>query len=258
MTSFFRQRLIEILSFGIPLYFLIGLDLSARSFFLYLLMLLLYTISIKMFYSILAMALPSYQSVQLTALFMATVMILTSGFIVYPNAIPPYFVWVMWINPCYWAFQGFLSIEFTSNKYSALNECLMDEFGKTVEDIIFDDYGFQKGDEWIGYAFLFLAGLSLLSTIDLVLVAKYVRFQVLKKKEKDVVESLEGPKEFDATCPQVNLTFENICYDVKSSTTNETLRLLNDVSGAMMAGRMCALMGSSGAGKTTLMVSILF
>ena len=48
---------------------------------------------------------------------------------------------------------------------------------------------------------------------------------------------------------QVNLTFQGVCYDVKASTGGATLRLLTDVSGVFAAGRMCALMGSSGAGK---------
>ena len=56
---------------------------------------------------------------------------------------------------------------------------------------------------------------------------------------------------------KINLTFENISYEVKSSKGGETLKLLDNVSGALIAGRMCALMGSSGAGKTTLMVCFL-
>ena len=51
----------------------------------------------------------------------------------------------------------------------------------------------------------------------------------------------------------VDLSFDNLCYDVKASTGGETLRLLNNVSGVFSGGRMCALMGESGAGKTTLM-----
>jgi ABC-type multidrug transport system ATPase subunit len=44
-----------------------------------------------------------------------------------------------------------------------------------------------------------------------------------------------------------------VCYDVKASTSNEDLRLLHNINGFFKAGRMCALMGESGAGKTTLM-----
>jgi ABC-type bacteriocin/lantibiotic exporter with double-glycine peptidase domain len=53
----------------------------------------------------------------------------------------------------------------------------------------------------------------------------------------------------------VSLSFSDICYEVTASTSNEQLKLLNNVNGVFRAGRLCALMGSSGAGKTTLMVS---
>jgi ABC-type multidrug transport system ATPase subunit len=63
----------------------------------------------------------------------------------------------------------------------------------------------------------------------------------------------------------LSLTFKDICYDVprpKSSTGEkqndsevgeDTLRLLRHVSGAFRPGVLTALMGASGAGKTTLM-----
>jgi len=50
-----------------------------------------------------------------------------------------------------------------------------------------------------------------------------------------------------------NLTFKNVRYVVKASTTDEQLELLKGVDGVVEAGKMTALMGSSGAGKTTLM-----
>ena len=40
----------------------------------------------------------------------------------------------------------------------------------------------------------------------------------------------------------VHMTFQGICYDVKSSKGSQTLRLLHDVSGHFRGGRMCALM----------------
>jgi ABC-type multidrug transport system ATPase subunit len=45
------------------------------------------------------------------------------------------------------------------------------------------------------------------------------------------------------------MTFEDIRYSVKASTSDETLDLLKGIDGFVEAGKMTALMGSSGAGK---------
>ena len=52
----------------------------------------------------------------------------------------------------------------------------------------------------------------------------------------------------------VTLTFKDVNYLVKASTTKDKLHLLKGISGHFTAGKLTALMGSSGAGKTTLMV----
>ena len=45
---------------------------------------------------------------------------------------------------------------------------------------------------------------------------------------------------------RVDLTFAGIHYTVISSITNEELHLLNGIDGVVEAGKMTALMGSSG------------
>jgi hypothetical protein len=46
----------------------------------------------------------------------------------------------------------------------------------------------------------------------------------------------------------LTLSFQNLCYEVTASTSKEKLMLLKNVNGIFHPGRMCALMGSSGAG----------
>jgi ABC-type nitrate/sulfonate/bicarbonate transport system ATPase subunit len=50
----------------------------------------------------------------------------------------------------------------------------------------------------------------------------------------------------------VALSFQNMSYSV-SMPDKSTRKLLNDITGYALPGTMTALMGSSGAGKTTLM-----
>jgi hypothetical protein len=55
----------------------------------------------------------------------------------------------------------------------------------------------------------------------------------------------------------VTLTFTDICYDVKASKGNDTLRLLNNANGIFTSGRMLALMGSSGVSAAVLLLDLV-
>jgi ABC-type multidrug transport system ATPase subunit/ABC-type multidrug transport system permease subunit len=243
------QRSLEIVSFGIPLYWMVGLDPTAGSFFLYLLLLICYTTGIKMMFGILAQLLPKKANVQGVGTFVVLLAVLFGGFIVYPNVIPTYYIWIYWMNPMAWCLQGLASIEFTSSKYDGL---------QFPANSFLWGPGFQTGRAWIGYSFAFMIPYTLICTFMLAIVLKYVRIEPEKNHTKkksmaigEIVEKTED--EFNLPFTPVDLTFENVVYEVPASTGGETLRLLNEVSGALLAGRMCALMGSSGAGKTTLM-----
>ena len=72
--------------------------------------------------------------------------------------------------------------------------------------------------------------------------SQYSCFQLYKSKQN----SLEDDGMEEQNQENNILVFENIFYDVKSSTGDNLLILLNNVNGAMMDGRMCASMGSSG------------
>jgi hypothetical protein len=45
----------------------------------------------------------------------------------------------------------------------------------------------------------------------------------------------------------LTLSFQDLCYEVTASTGKEKLMLLKNVNGIFQPGRLCALMGSSGA-----------
>lgn len=253
LASTIPQRSLEIVSFGIPLYWMVGFDASASSFFLYLLLLICYTTGVKMMFGILAQILPKKANVQGAGTFIVLLATLFGGFIIYPNVIPDYFIWIYWINPMAWCLQGLASIEFTSGKYGTRNDVV-------AEQVLLETRGFQTGREWIGYSFAFMIPFTLVFATFLAMVLKYVRIEpeknaTRKKKSQAIGNRPEKSEAMDFNLPftPVDLTFDKVIYEVQASTGDGTLRLLNEVSGALVAGRMCALMGSSGAGKTTLM-----
>ena len=62
-----------------------------------------------------------------------------------------------------------------------------------------------------------------------------------EKEEGDKEDEVAKASLRDAAFIPVDLSFKDLCYEVKASTGSEKLRLLNNVSGVFSAGRMCAL-----------------
>lgn len=107
---------------------------------------------------------------------------------------------------------------------------------------------------WVGYTFAFILPYTLLFGAVTWLSLKYVRIEPERQHARTVrIGKAKQAEEFSIPFTPVDLSFDKLVYEVDASTTKEKLRLLNEVSGVFKAGRMCALMGSSGAGKTTLM-----
>ena len=83
--AYVSQRTIEIVSFGIPLYWMVGLAPYADSFLMYLALLICYTIGLKMMFGILAQTLPKKANVQGVGTFLVLLLTLFGGFIVFPD-----------------------------------------------------------------------------------------------------------------------------------------------------------------------------
>ena len=246
LLSTIPQRTIEIVSFGIPLYWMVGLDPTAGSFFLYLLLLIAYTTGLKMMFSILAQTLPKKANVQSVGTFFVLIFTLFGGFIVFPDSLPNFYHWLYWINPFAWALQGLASIEFTSSKY--------DDLG-VWRNTLLGARGFQTDRAFVGYTFAYLIPFTILSTVVLGFVLKKVRIEPTRASSKKIKQVAIGDlpekdsTEMNLPFTPVDLTFNKLVYEVLASTGGDKIRLLNEISGTFKAGRMCALMGSSGAGK---------
>ena len=69
-----------------------------------------------------------------------------------------------------------------------------------------------------------------------------------ERGDKEVTTTSQGRRRIEIPFKPVDLCFRDIGYEVTASTTKDTLKLLKSISGVFRCGRMCALMGSSGAG----------
>ncbi len=126
----------------------------------------------------------------------------------------------------------------------------------TQGQIVLWSWGFTNPDglpfdeAWIGYGFAYLVPYALLCTLLIGVGLKFVRIEIRQSTvDKDVEDDGNDFQAESLNVPftPVDLVFENICYEVPTSTGGGSLKLLNDVTGVLKSGRMCALMGSSGA-----------
>ncbi|KAL3761106.1 hypothetical protein ACHAWU_001375 [Discostella pseudostelligera] len=244
----------EIIAFGLPFYFIAGLAYEARAFFVFLAILIAYKFSLKMLYGVLAQTLPKKANVQGVGTLLYLLLTLTSGFIVFPSAIPSYWKWLFWANPMAWAQQGMASNQFLSSKFSGYS-CDVDGVTFTLGQAALDLRGWHEEKGWIGYTFAFLVPYTLLFGFVTWYALRYIRIEPDRPNIVGGVNIgvMKKTEEFSIPFTPADVAFDNLVYEVTASTSKDKLCLLNEVSGVFRAGRMCALMGSSGAGKTTLM-----
>lgn len=208
-----------------------------------------YKFALKMLYGVLAQVLPKKANVQGVGTFLYLLLTLTSGFIVYPEAIPSYWKWLFWANPMAWSMQGMASNQFYSSPYETYVCDVNGEFYSLSESALEYPRGWRSdGDRaWIGYTFVFLLPYTLMFGAVTWLSLKYVRIEPERQQTDSVnIGKIKKSEDFNIPFTPVDLSFDKLVYEVNASTTNEKLRLLNEVSGVFKAGRMCALMGSSG------------
>eukprot|EP00581_Thalassiosira_minuscula_P015180 CAMPEP_0183715372 /NCGR_PEP_ID=MMETSP0737-20130205/9619_1 /TAXON_ID=385413 /ORGANISM="Thalassiosira miniscula, Strain CCMP1093" /LENGTH=1519 /DNA_ID=CAMNT_0025944463 /DNA_START=22 /DNA_END=4581 /DNA_ORIENTATION=- len=253
------QMLIDVLLFGTFVYWMVGFTATASGFILYLALFFSFNFTMGQLFGLLAAVAPSKTVVQAGGAVILLLNTLFCGYIVSPVVIPPYYIWIYWMVPLSWVYRALLLNEFTSDAWT-------DDEG----DKILRSFGFlYKGEpftrEWIGYGFAYLAFFLVVCVLISAACLQYLRMEPKPKgisqtpdktesEEKDAeTESNAGSTLKHAEFIPVDLSFKDIIYEVKASKGSETLRLLNNISGVFSAGRMCALMGESGAGKTTLM-----
>lgn len=254
------QAVMDITTFGTIIYFVVGLELAAANFFIFYFILIVFTLVMSTMLSACAAVAPSSSSVQAMSAVIILFNMLFCGFFVAPNTIPNYYSWIYWLCPLAWAFRALVCNQFLSDSYSTVDEST----GWTEGEIILLTTGFTLNGEpftrdWIGYSFAYMLPYCILMIFLTAAGLKYIRFESGKsgggEEASKNVEDKDGMEneEFDLPFKPIDLTFKDICYEVTASTSDEKLKLLNEVNGRLQPGRMCALMGSSGAGKTTLM-----
>lgn len=249
----------DCVNFGTILYYMVGLAPEANYYFTFMGIVFVFNVLMSELLFVFATFAVTKATVQIASACLVFFFMLFCGFIIAPDLIPNYYQWIYWYNPLAWAYRAVIVNEFRSSQYT----------GEEADSLlIFAGFTYAGGKpfgrEWILWAFVFMLCHICVTLIASAIILSCIRvvgeappsFEAVEKAEIELRAHENGSPDSDRVIipfKPITVSFEKVCYDVKTSTGGEDLRLLHNIYGYFKAGRMCALMGESGAGKTTLM-----
>ncbi|PKA63442.1 putative pleiotropic drug resistance protein 2 [Apostasia shenzhenica] len=217
--------------------------------------------------------------------FALLVMIVLGGFILSHDNVKKWWIWGYWISPLMYAQNAISTNEFLGHSWSHIIPPAKERLGV----LVLKSRGVFPEAKWywiglgalLGYMFLF----NFLFTVALTYLKPFGKSQptiseeTLKEKQASLTgemtelvpttksnddeattESKPNKKGMVLPFTPLSMTFDNIRYSVDmpeemkaKGVQEDRLELLKSISGTFRPGVLTALMGVSGAGKTTLM-----
>ncbi|XP_061340257.1 ABC transporter G family member 39-like isoform X2 [Gastrolobium bilobum] len=261
-------------------YYTIGFAPAANRFFRQLLALFgIHQMAISLFRFIAAAGRTVTVAGILGALTLQMVFVL-GGFIIAKDDIKPWMIWGYYVSPMMYGQNAIVINEFLDERWSKPNtDSRID--APTVGKLLLKSGGFYTEDYWFWICIGALFGFALLYNLLFIAALTYLNpFGDSKtiivdegdeKNEKStsgqhIIEEITGSSDQEPKkgivlpFQPLSVAFNGVSYyvdmpaEMKSQGIHEDrLQLLRDVSGAFKPGILTALVGVSGAGKTTLM-----
>ncbi|XP_039160267.1 pleiotropic drug resistance protein 3-like [Eucalyptus grandis] len=207
-----------------------------RFFYQFFLLFLLHQISISMF-RLIASVVRNPPVAAICGLFSLFVLFLFGGFAIPKPSLPGWLRWGFWFSPVSYAELGVSVNEFLAPRWQKVSS-----LNGTLGQQVLRQYGLDYSYHFYWISVGALIGFWMVFNVGFTCALSF-------SKGKMVLP-------FEPT----TLTFENVRYFVETTKKlreqgfpERRLQLLRDVTGAFRPGVLTALMGVSGAGKTTLM-----
>ncbi|CAK4361417.1 unnamed protein product, partial [Aphanomyces euteiches] len=271
---------VEAVAFGSIVYWISGFVANFGAFVVFELILILTNISMSAWFFFITMVTPNLHVAKPLGMVSMMLWVLFSGFLIVQSDIPDYFIWIYWINPIAWSILALSINQFTASEFNVCSyrgvEYCAQSGGKTMGHVQLEQFGMPVDTIWIWTCLIYLIGLYMLFVGISFAALEYLRYENShgfahsEEHSKDEEAEKAAYQKMPATpvgsqvsesvivpvqsFVPVSLAFKDLHYFVPNPTKGEPeLELLKGISGYALPGTVTALMGSSGAGKTTLM-----
>uniref|UniRef100_H3H6S7 ABC transporter domain-containing protein n=1 Tax=Phytophthora ramorum TaxID=164328 RepID=H3H6S7_PHYRM len=268
---------LESVVFGSIVYWMCGFVDTIGAYFLFILMLCITNIAFTAFFFFLASAAPNFNVANPISSVSILFFILFGGFVITKDQIPDYLIWLYWINPIAWcvralAVNQYSDAAFDRCSYGDVNFC--ESFNQTVGDYSLNTFEVPTEKFWLWYGIVYMGAAYIFFMFLSYIALEYHRYEAPENVTLDQNEvsddyslvrtprsSPSGGETLLSVAPAtekhfvpVTVAFKDLWYTVPDpSNPKDTIDLLKGISGYALPGTITALMGSSGAGKTTLM-----
>ncbi|KAI9979708.1 hypothetical protein PInf_028057 [Phytophthora infestans] len=236
---------------GTFFYFMSGLTRTFEKYIIFFIVLVAFQHAISAYMTMLSSLSPSITVGQALASISVSFFLLFSGNIILADLIPDYWIWMYWFSPVSWALRSNMLSEFSSDRYTPVESATL-----------LDSFSISEGTEYIWFGIVVLIAYYFCSRRS---TYKGVSVKPLTDKAQDddnVYVEVATPHAADGANKGGNsgglpFTPSNLCIkDLEYFVTlpsGEEKQLLRGITAHFEPGRMVALMGATGAGKTTLM-----
>ncbi|CAK8543690.1 unnamed protein product [Lathyrus sativus] len=255
-------------------YYVIGFDPNVERFFRqYLVLVLVHQMSSGLFKLLAAVG--RDMTVALTfGTFILAILVCMSGFVLSKDGIKKGWIWGFWISPLMYAQNAIVNNEFLGDNWKHVLPNSTEPLGIEV----LKSRGFFTESYWYWIGVGALIGYTLLFNIGYILALAFLKpfgkhqtviqdesqsrkgTNVLKYIKDTGTTGLSTKRGMVLPFEPHSITFDEVTYSVdmpqemrNRGVVEDKLVLLNGVSGAFRPGVLTALMGVTGAGKTTLM-----
>ncbi|KAJ6940744.1 hypothetical protein NC651_006771 [Populus alba x Populus x berolinensis] len=259
-------------------YYVIGFSPEPERFFYhFFLLFLVHQVSVSMFRLIASIVRnPSIAST--FALFIILITFLFGGFVIRQPSLPSWLRWGFWLSPLAYAEIGVSLNEFLAPRWQKVSSSNITLGQQILESrgLYFNEYFYWIPlGALIGFWIIFNIGFTCALSYSKAprrsrTIISQERLSNILKRKQDLIDfpRAETPKpaaemekiKMILPCEPITISFQNVQYFVdtpkilrKQGLPQKRLQLLHDITGAFRPGILTALMGVSGAGKTTLM-----